>query len=270
LVDENITGAEILGKLLKELELDLLTASSGRMCLNILNNNPNIDLIILDNDLSDTKPDLLVGSIKSAKAYLDCPILMINYANVKEIRSDKLADSIIRINKPIKHSQLITYIQKIFIGKKSSQTHHVIHTPQIQKLNGTYPLNILVAEDNAINQKLITRLFEMLGYNIHIAANGYEAIKAVNNMNIDIIFMDIQMPEMDGIEATKQICAKWGSNKPLIVAMTANALQNDKEKCIEAGMDDYMSKPLTIDQVSTRIEKWSLLCNRSRLDSQNI
>jgi CheY-like chemotaxis protein len=105
----------------------------------------------------------------------------------------------------------------------------------------------------------------MLGNEIHLAANGFEAIKAVNNMNIDIVFMDIQMPEMDGIEATKQICAKWGDKKPLIVAMTANALQNDKEKCLEAGMDDYMSKPLTIDQVSKRVPGWASLCNQNHI-----
>ena len=104
----------------------------------------------------------------------------------------------------------------------------------------------------------------MLGYDIQLAANGFEAIKTVNNMNIDIIFMDIQMPEMDGIEATKRIIEKWGAKKPLIVAMTANALQNDKEKCLEAGMDDYMSKPLTIDQVSSRIGKWASLSNRNK------
>ena len=263
LVDENPTSIEIKGKLLRGININLLSASSSRMCLNILNNNKNIDLIIIDNDISDMETNSLISSIKRIKGYLDCPILLIYYGNVKENRSDKLTDSILRISKPLKHSQLISYLNKIFSENITSKAHSIIQPPQIQKLNGLYPLNILVAEDNAINQKLITRLFEMLGYDIHLAANGYEAIKTVNNMNIDIIFMDIQMPEMDGIEATRKIIEKWGTKKPLIVAMTANALQNDKEKCLEAGMDDYMSKPLTIDQVSMRMEKWALLCKRT-------
>ncbi|MCX6239394.1 MAG: response regulator [Bacteroidia bacterium] len=134
----------------------------------------------------------------------------------------------------------------------------------IQKINEIYPLNILVAEDTAINQKLIIRLFEMLGYTIHIAANGYEVIEALNLMKFDIVFMDIQMPEMDGIEATRQIVTQWGDQKPLIVAMTANALKSDKEKCLAAGMDDYICKPLTFDQVRTGIEKWAQLLNVTR------
>ena len=262
LADENATSLEIKGNLLRGLGINLLSASSARMCLNILNNNKSIDLIIIDNDISDMETNTLISYIKRINEYLNCPILLINYGNLKDNRSDKLTDSIIRISKPVKHSQLTSYINKIFLGSSSSKTHPINQPPQIQKLNGLYPLNILVAEDNAINQKLITRLFEMLGYDIQLAANGYEAIKTVNNMNIDIIFMDIQMPEMDGIEATKKIIEKWGKKKPLIVAMTANALQNDKEKCLEAGMDDYMSKPLTIDQVSMRIEKWAFLCRQ--------
>jgi CheY-like chemotaxis protein len=104
----------------------------------------------------------------------------------------------------------------------------------------------------------------MLGYTIHISANGYEVIEALNLMKFDIVFMDIQMPEMDGIEATRQIVTQWGDQKPLIVAMTANALKSDKEKYFAAGMDDYISKPLTFDQVRTGIEKWSQLINVTR------
>jgi len=99
----------------------------------------------------------------------------------------------------------------------------------------------------------------MLGYSIHIAANGFEVLDALKRMKIDIVFMDIQMPEMDGIEATRQIIELWKEKKPMIVAMTANALYTDKEKCLAAGMDDYISKPLTINQVRAGIERWATL-----------
>jgi CheY-like chemotaxis protein len=134
-------------------------------------------------------------------------------------------------------------------------------------MNEHYPLSILVAEDNAINQKLIFRIFDMLGYTITLAGNGFEVIEALNRMKFDIVFMDIQMPEMDGFEATKQIIAQWGDKKPLIVAMTANALSTDKDRCLEAGMDDYISKPVTIDQVKRGIEKWGSLLNISKINS---
>lgn len=104
-------------------------------------------------------------------------------------------------------------------------------------------------------------MFQQLGYTIQIAANGYEVIEILNRMKIDIIFMDIQMPEMDGIEATRQIIAQWGDQKPMIIAMTANGLQSDKEKYLAAGMDDYISKPITISQINARIENWAALIN---------
>ena len=108
LADENPTSIEIKGKLLRGLNINLLSANSARMCLNILNNNKSIDLIIIDNDISDMETNILISSIKRIKEYVDCPILMINYGNVKENRSDKLIDSIIRISKPLKHSQFFS------------------------------------------------------------------------------------------------------------------------------------------------------------------
>ena len=132
------------------------------------------------------------------------------------------------------------------------------------KIIEEYPLNILVAEDNAINQKLIMRIFQMLGYTIQIASNGYKVIEILDQMKIDIIFMDIQMPEMDGIEATSKIIAKWGDQRPMIIAMTANALQRDKETYRAAGMDDYISKPLTVDQIRIGIEKWASVLNKGK------
>ena len=105
------------------------------------------------------------------------------------------------------------------------------------------PISILLAEDNIVNQKVATRLFKKIGYKIEVANNGFEAIKALEQSSYDLVFMDIQMPEMDGLEATRQIIAKWGDARPRIVALTANAMREDKEKCYEAGMDDYLTKP---------------------------
>jgi CheY-like chemotaxis protein len=127
----------------------------------------------------------------------------------------------------------------------------------VQKINDLYPLNILVAEDNTINQKLINRLFQILGYSIHLASNGLETLNALNRLQIDIIFMDIQMPEMDGLEATRQIIGTYGVQRPLIIAITANAHQVDKDMCVATGMDDFLTKPLTILQIKSCIEKWA-------------
>jgi signal transduction histidine kinase/ActR/RegA family two-component response regulator len=120
------------------------------------------------------------------------------------------------------------------------------------------PLNILVAEDNRMNQLIIVRLFENMGYKIDIAENGFQAVQMTRQKKYDFIFMDIQMPEMDGIEAAERILAdKLNSTPPIIIAMTANAMKEDEERCKEAGMQDFISKPVFLNILKAAIEKWS-------------
>ena len=112
-----------------------------------------------------------------------------------------------------------------------------------------HPLRILLAEDNVVNQKLALRLLSQMGYRADLAANGIEAIEAIERQTYDVVLMDVQMPEMDGLEATRRIVVRWpaASERPRIVAMTANAMQGDREECIAAGMDDYVTKPIRVD-----------------------
>jgi len=117
-----------------------------------------------------------------------------------------------------------------------------------QNLSQKLPLKILVAEDNIVNQKVAHKILSRLGYEIDIVANGLKALEAVNNHRYDVIFMDVQMPEMDGLEATKKIVEDdQRSHRPYIIAMTANAMDGDREICLDAGMDDYISKPVNVN-----------------------
>ena len=124
-----------------------------------------------------------------------------------------------------------------------------------EKLGERMPMSILLAEDNLVNQKVATRLFKKLGYKIDVANNGLEVIKSLEEGSYDLIFMDIQMPEMDGLEATSQVIAKWGEERPRIVALTANAMREDREKCYEVGMDDYLTKPFKPVELEESITK---------------
>jgi CheY-like chemotaxis protein len=109
-------------------------------------------------------------------------------------------------------------------------------------------LRILLAEDNVVNQKLALRLLSQMGYRADLASNGIEAIESVERQTYDLVLMDVQMPEMDGLEASRRITAKWKPNeRPRIVAMTANAMQGDREACFAAGMDDYVTKPIRVE-----------------------
>jgi CheY-like chemotaxis protein len=118
-----------------------------------------------------------------------------------------------------------------------------------------HPLRILLAEDNAVNQKLALRLFSLMGYDVDVAANGQEAVDAVERQPYDVVFMDVQMPEMDGLEATRQIRARNAGGGPRIVAMTANAMEGDREACLAAGMDDYVGKPIRVHELLAALEK---------------
>jgi CheY-like chemotaxis protein len=113
-----------------------------------------------------------------------------------------------------------------------------------------HPLRILLAEDNLVNQKLALRLLQQMGYRADLASNGAEALAAVERERYDIVLMDVQMPELDGLEAARRIVARWPhGERPRIVAMTANAMQGDRDACLAAGMDDYLTKPIRVEQL---------------------
>jgi signal transduction histidine kinase/ligand-binding sensor domain-containing protein/CheY-like chemotaxis protein len=129
-------------------------------------------------------------------------------------------------------------------------------------------LRILLAEDNSVNQKVALLLLERLGYRADLAANGLEALAALRRQPYDLVLMDVQMPEMDGLEAARRICAEWPPDaRPRIIAMTANALRGDREACLEAGMDDYLSKPILLDDLRQVLLRPSLLGRDDRRDA---
>ena len=119
-----------------------------------------------------------------------------------------------------------------------------------------HPLRILLAEDNVVNQKLALRILKQMGYRADLASNGLEAVESVERQTYDVVLMDVQMPEMDGLDAARQITARWSrAERPRIVAMTANAMQGDREMCLEAGMDEYLTKPIQVDRLSEALRQ---------------
>ena len=113
-----------------------------------------------------------------------------------------------------------------------------------------YPLRILIADDNRVNQKVASSFLEKLGYRVEVVGNGLEVLQALERKSYDIVFLDIHMPEMDGYEAARQMQKRWpADDRPRIIAMTGNAMQGDRQRCLEAGMDDYIAKPVHIEDL---------------------
>jgi len=141
--------------------------------------------------------------------------------------------------------------------QKTSSLYQISQYSVGEHLADTYPVKILLAEDNNINQAIAKKLFQKLGYNIDLAKDGIEAVKAVNDESYDMVFMDMQMPNMDGVTATATIIKEHPENHPYIVAMTANVLPQDKQRCFDAGMVDFVGKPVKIDHIIRAIEKYA-------------
>jgi len=155
--------------------------------------------------------------------------------------------------KPVRQSQLFdTLIGLLAHGPASrSPAARAAAAPKIDAgLAARHPLRILLAEDNVVNQKLALRILQQMGYRADLASNGLEAVESVERQTYDVVLMDVQMPEMDGLEASRRLTAKYKpQERPRIVAMTANAMAGDREMCLAAGMDDYITKPIRVEQL---------------------
>jgi CheY-like chemotaxis protein len=161
--------------------------------------------------------------------------------------------------KPLRPASLLESLGRAMTGTASQDKRPPVASPFDSTLATRLPLRLLVADDNAINLKVASMLLKRLGYAVDVAANGIEVLRVLDAKTFDIIFLDVQMPEMDGYEAARRIHERWQQNphaRPRIVAMTGNAMQGDREKCLDAGMDDYISKPVRVDDLQAALEQW--------------
>jgi CheY-like chemotaxis protein len=254
LADDNPTSLHILKTQLAEWKLLPATVSSGKEALALLSKEFNYQLMIIDMKMPDMDGVQLATSVKYAHPHI--PIILLgSVGDESNKKFPHLFASV--LNKPIKQSQLCKAIQiqltnqtQVSASRKQQQ---VLSTEFAKK----YPLRILIAEDNEVNQLLITRILSKLGYQADIANNGVEVLQKMETELYDLIFMDVQMPLMDGLETTRLIRAHQ-KHQPIIVALTANAMQGDKEICLQAGMNDYVNKAINLEELMTCLEKIAL------------
>ncbi|MEB3360058.1 MAG: response regulator [Synechococcales bacterium] len=250
IVDDNDTNRKILTLQTQSWGLRTHNASSGAEAVALLSQNHTIDLAVIDMQMPEMNGLMLAQAIHQLEPYQNLPLVMVTSVGQYELDEQQINTHFQAfLNKPIKQSQLFDTLVSIIKGKATK-----IHYSEPQKveidhqLADKLPLKILVAEDNVVNQKLALQILQRMGYRADIVANGLEVLEAVNRQIYDVILMDVQMPEMDGLEATRQICLR-SPHRPRIIAMTANAMQGDRERCLQAGMDDYISKPVRFSEL---------------------
>ena len=200
------------------------------------------DLAVVDLHMPELDGISLATALRAAEGGARTPVVILSSLGVHDRASDAVAAFLV---KPVKPSSLHDVLVTALAGGAAS-VHVRASRPGIDPdLGARHPLRILLAEDNPVNQKLALRLLERMGYRAAVATNGLEAIAALEGAPYDVVLMDVQMPELDGLEATRRIRQRWpGTAGPRIVAMTANAMDGDREACLAAGMDDYISKPI--------------------------
>lgn len=244
LVDDNPTNLFILKTQLAQWQLAPTTASSGEEALALLVESAPFHLVITDLHMPGLNGLELARAIKINHAQLPIILLSSVGEDAHKAYSELFANV---LTKPIHQHQLFDLVHRQL--NLSYQPQQAALRPTQQRLSTEfgqqYPLSILVAEDYPINQKLILRLLSKLGYQPHLAQHGVEVLAMLQQYAYDVILMDVQMPEMNGLEATQSIRRQAGP-QPIIIAMTANAMKEDEQACRNAGMDDYVSKPILL------------------------
>ncbi|NUN10483.1 MAG: response regulator [Ignavibacteriaceae bacterium] len=259
IVDDNATNRRILTLQCSNWGMEPTAVESPLTTLNKLRSGEIFDIAVIDYQMPNMSGIDLIREIRKLALSQWLPIIILSSVGRKEDQAliDELKISKF-LSKPIRQSALYEGILSVF-----SKEYSYVKKPKTPSgidwhLNEKYPLNILLAEDNAINQKVALRQLDRLGYKADIADNGLDVLAALPHTHYDIIFMDVHMPEMDGFEATKKTLEYYKEKAfgPIIIAMTANALQGDRELCLAAGMNDYISKPVQLDELQSVLYKW--------------
>ncbi len=252
-VDDNVTNRAILKNQLENWRLQPVLAGSAQEALDILLQGVAVDLVLTDMQMPETDGIQLTAAIR--QQYPKLPVILLSSAGDETNKDLRHLFSAV-LNKPVKQHILGKSILAGFgDATKLLQEERTVQEKLPGDFSIHYPMNILVAEDNLINQQLIMHILTKLGYEIKIVQNGLEAVEWAQQQSYDLILMDMQMPEMDGIEATRTI-RETLSKQPVIIALTANTMQGDQEECLNAGMDDYLSKPLKLEDLIAKLEKW--------------
>ena len=274
IVDEKAINRRILELMTKKWGMQPTLIHSGSEALDVLSGRhgqPRFDLALLDVDMSPTDGIELAREIQARDGGGETKlVLLTSFGRRGDAKTAKEAGLAAYLTKPVRERQLHDCLVAVITQRPvvsgmpaTRESPPLITRHTLAETKAKVDLRILLAEDNIINQKVAVRLFQRLGYRIDVVVNGREAVEAVARVRYDVVFMDCQMPDMDGFEATQAIRQHEAQNeiqttsdyprgrpRVLIIAMTANAMQGDRERCLAAGMDEYLAKPISKDALA--------------------
>lgn len=258
IVEDGVSNRKTLARWLQKFGMEVVTVESGQEFLARLGGDSSFDCVIVDFQLPDMDGLTLVERIRALQ--LGRSVRIVFLTSVRLRKGDHratAADEWVSVYKPIRPRLLLEALRRSFDPQHPS----IRKTPSDSKfdplLSSRLPLRILLADDNRVNQKVSQALLAKLGYRADVASNGLEVLHALDLQPYDLVFLDVQMPEMDGFSTAYEIHRRWrGDNRPRLVALTGEAMQGDRERCLEAGMDDYIAKPIQVGDLRATIERW--------------
>jgi len=256
IVDDNATQRRWLEQHLQQWGLWTQTLATEAEVLPLLQQAEAFDLLLLDLFLPEMPA--LLPKIRAQPTTQTVPIVFLSYVGLGRELVRHLPFSTL-LTKPFKVSQLYETLLRLFTEQEARLTNRLHAAPRIDStLAQRHPLHILLAEDNAVNQKVALRLLERMGYRADVAANGFEALAALERQTYDLVLMDVQMPDMDGAQATRHIRERWAKEEqPCIIAMTAWSLQEDQKRFLALGMDACINKPIQVEELARALAKVS-------------
>ena len=257
LVDDNVTNLTILGLQCEHWGMIASATTSGAEALGWIARGDPFDLGIFDMQMPGMDGMGLAAAVRASRDRVKLPLVLLSSLGPRE-KTGTPADEYFsaQVTKPVKKSQLFEILLEVVSGRRAASRG--VALPKLDRsLASRLPLRILVAEDNPVNQKLLLHILGHMGYTADVAANGAEALGALRGARYDVVFMDVEMPEMDGIEATQTIRRELPPDRqPVVIGTTAYAMEEDRRRCFDAGMDDHISKPIRVEALQKAIARW--------------
>jgi CheY-like chemotaxis protein len=252
IVDDNATNREILRLQARSWGMETREAAGAAEALEWLRGGEPFDVAILDVQMPGMDGVALAAAIRGRPEGRDLPLIALSSLARREVAAGKLFAAF--LTKPVKQSHLYNVLLEALAARPAAGREPAAAPALDAGLGERLPLRVLLAEDNAVNQKLVLALLKKMGYRADVAGNGLEALEALERQAYDLVLLDVQMPEMDGLEAARRIVERWGPDRrPRLVALTANALVEDRDACLAAGMDGYLSKPVQVHELQAAL-----------------